>query len=287
LFEDNDSTSQFESEFKVKNNPEAFGLHVLLLLDLSGSIVDHDKSLDSLKLAVSSFVRKLFFASRKEENEFSVDLGVYWFDGEAAIHQLVDFTSDSLKLQDAIALLNKNIITDKSTNLHGAVIEGIKKIQTKVGKAGELINDGALVIFSDGTDRAARRTFQEALNAVQNSGPLVSVYTIGLGGEGDDLELCQLAKNGACFEADAIEHLVTQFENAAAEIEKNTKSRYLLEYCSPKRQGRHELKIKAYTVDKTQGKIYGSLTISFPADHFSGGCQLYNPCDSRYGQPCN
>jgi hypothetical protein len=161
---------------------------------------------------------------------------------------------------------------DKSTNLNGAVIAGINRIKTRVGKAGDLVSHGALVIFTDGTDRAARVKTEDALTAIHKAGQFVSVYSIGLKGETNLSILEQFGKDDFVF-AETPLQLVPRFVEIARGIDNNVKSRYMIEYCSPKRKGRHELKIAA-----TFNHLYGSLTVSFQADNFSGGCEVDSLC---------
>ncbi len=271
LFEDNDSTSIYESAHKVKKRPEVLKMRVLLLLDLSGSIIKHDRSLKKLIDASRRFVRKLL-----PKYAANVEVGVFWFDGGAQINQLAAFTTDTVTLQYKIASLDTTLKVDLSTNLNGAIVEGIKAVKNKTGKAGETVSYGALVLFTDGTDRAARVAEPEAVKAVDGAGPLVLVYTIGVGGEIDLLKLERFGKDDF-FYADDIDKLGLKFESAAQSIKEELASRYLVEYCSPRRKGRHQLKIKAYTAS-VQTKQYASLTLEYSADNFSGGCNLYMPC---------
>lgn len=271
VYDDNDSTSDFESSHKFKNRPEFLKMRVLLLLDLSGSILKHDKSLDSLIYASQAFVR--FLLPKYAEN---LEVGIFWFDGGRQITQLADFSIDTTVLQYKLASLDTTLKVDLSTNLYGAIVEGVNTIKAKTGKAGETVVYGSLVLFTDGTDRAARVTEQQALNAVDGAGPLVDVYAIGVGGELDVLKLNRFGKQGFFYARD-IGKLDSAFLSAAKKIEAELNSRYALEYCSPRRKGRHELKINAFT-SRNQKKLYSSLTLAYYADNFSGGCNVYKPC---------
>lgn len=270
VFEDSARVSIYESEYRVQSRPAVFKMHTLLLLDMSGSIVG--ERLDSLKAAAAAFVRTLLLG----EAGANVDLGVYWFDGSENIHVLNDFTTDTSKILAALQSLNENLAADRSTNLHGAVIAGVARVQAEVQKqSSDEVAHGALVLFTDGTDRADRFSFPQAKAAVDSSGPHLSTYTIGLGDEIDAGSLQALGKDGYVY-ADSLRMLVPKFDETAMEIQSNIESRYLLEYCSPKRRGRHTLKVEA-TSTEIVGES-GALTISFPADGFMGGCELEQPC---------
>jgi uncharacterized protein YegL len=124
------------------------------------------------------------------------------------------------------------------------------------------------VVFTDGTDQAARRTLDEALKAVNSVDQNTSVYTIGLGNEIDENVLEKIGKDGY-FQADDMNELIQTFEEVANTIVADLNSHYMLEYCSPKRKGLHELKIVIYR----EGKGC-SLTTCFCADNFTGGCKV-------------
>lgn len=270
LFEDSTRISTHESAFRVQNHPQDLHLSTLLLLDLSGSIAGSD--FDSLKISTHSFIRNLFQNTKRS----NLSMAIYWFDGAEQIHSLVSFTSDTSQLQNAVAGLNPGMSTDHATNLNGALVAGTKLIKNEVKKkrAG-MMPHGALAIFTDGIDSAARVTPQEAQSAVDTCGPGVAVYTIGLGGEIDSTRLRAFGKNGFAF-AGSIAHLQQNFEATATRIQSRLRNRYLLEYCTPKRNGRHTLTIKAHLPSKHE--LYGAITLSFPAQGFSGGCSLEGAC---------
>lgn len=272
LAEDSLKISAHESAFRVQSSPQDLHLSTLLLLDLSGSILG--SSFDSLRVSAQSFIRGLL----ENANPARVDLAISWFDGAAEIHRLIDFTSDTLRLQRAVASLNAGMSTDRATNLHGAIISGVATIKAEVKKKrADLISHGALVVFTDGKDNAARFTPRQALNAVDSCGPNVSVYTIGLGGEIDSTHLRAFGKNGFAF-AKNLGALQQFFEATATHIQNRLMNRYLLEYCTPKRNGRHSLTIMARAPENRDR--FGTVTISFPASGFTGGCFLEGACSN-------
>lgn len=270
VYEDSAAVSVRESAYRVQSRPPVFKMHTLLLLDMSGSVVG-DK-LDSLKAAAAAFVRALLQGAAAA----NIDLGIYWFDGSEHIHMLAEFTTDTSKILAALQNLNEGLATDRSTNLHGAIIEGMARVQTQAQRqGGEEVAHGALVVFTDGADRADRFSFAQARAAVEAGGAQTSVYMIGLGEEIDTGKLKVLAKDGFAHASHLME-LVPKFDETAVHIQNNIESRYLLEYCSPKRKGRHTLRIEA-ALTEVAG-LRGAVTISFPADGFTGGCEVQEPC---------
>ena len=130
---------------------------------------------------------------------------------------------------------------------------------------------GSLVVFTDGRDQAARRTLDDALNAIRNVEDDIAVYTIGLGPDTDEGVLARLGADGF-FKSDNLDGLVSNFQAVARSITADVNSNYILEYCSPKRQGAHDLTV-AVEIDGRSG----SLTNCFCADGFTGGCEIETP----------
>jgi uncharacterized protein YegL len=271
LFEDDEPISPYESFYGIKDNPETAKLSALLLLDLSGSIVK--TSLDTLKRAAAAFVDTLFRFNRL--NYSNVELGIYIFDGREKIVPLADFTTDTANLFNAVGKIDSTLSLDNSTNLNGAVIAGVQTVNARLksNKALGLVPAGSLVIFTDGKDRAARVESAKTLKTVLESG--LNVYAIGLKGEIDEAVLRQIGKDGF-FLVDFIHNLGDRFKEVAGFIKDDANSRYKLEYCSPRRKGKHQLKIKV--TNKDDYTSFGSITVAFSADGFAGGCQI----DSSY-----
>jgi uncharacterized protein YegL len=271
LYEDDEPISPYESFYGIKDNPETARLSALLLLDLSGSIIK--TSLDTLKRAAAAFVDTLFRSNRL--NHSNVELGIYIFDGREKIVPLADFTTNTGNLLNTVGKIDSTFSLDNSTNLNGAVVAGVQTVNARLKSNKEmgLVPAGSLVIFTDGKDRAARVDGAKALKSVLDSG--LNVYAIGLKGEIDEGVLGQFGKDGF-FPVDFIHNLVDKFKEAASFISDDANSRYKLEYCSPRRKGKHQLKIKV--TNKGDYTSFGSITVAFSADGFAGGCQI----DSNY-----
>jgi uncharacterized protein YegL len=268
LYEDDEPVSIYESVYGIKSNPETAKLSALLLLDLSGSIVK--ESVDTLKQAAIAFVDTMF-----RSHSGNIELGISMFDGRENLIPLTEFAADRRKLLDAAQKISPLLSLDNSTNLNGAVVAGVQTVNARLksNKALGLVPAGSLVIFTDGKDRAARVDGSKALKSVLESG--LNVYAIGLKGEIDEAVLGQFGKDGF-FRVDFIQNLVGKFKEVASFITDDANSRYKLEYCSPRRKGKHQLKIKV--TNKVDYTSFGSITVAFFAEGFSGGCQI----DSSY-----
>ncbi len=267
IYEDGSLISNLESQAQIQREPGEFLFSTLLLIDLSGSIINND-DLEKVKEAAVSFID----VSLPDENESdygSKEMAVYWFDGEEDIHQLVFYTSDKDTLISAVEGINAGISSDNSTNLNGAVVQGVGLVESRLEETRldqDISTAGSVLIFTDGTDQAARVTTRDAQNAVKNAGGDNSIFTIGLGGEIDQNILKSIGKDGFVFAENSLE-LNESFQKAADILKSKTNSFYVLEYCSPKRSGLHNIQLRALYDDK-----FGSFTTSFDATGFTGGC---------------
>lgn len=264
IYEDGEFISIFESDQTILPRPQLYTLATVLLLDMSGSILESE-TLNPLKLSAKSFVSQV-------AGENGQEVAIYLFDGRETIKELIAFTEDVGNLQNALDSLSKEEIMndpeyDISTNLNGAVIQGInilddKKLETEKGK----LFSGTLITFTDGTDRAHRFSDRDAFHAVKSS--IHSSFTIGLGGEIDDRHLASLGKSGFAWAENASD-LENAFNQIAEQVKNQSDKFYVVGYCTPSRSGNHRvtLKVTGYS---------GSLSYAFNSDGFEGGC---NPED--------
>ena len=251
--EDDTEVSVYESDQGYAPDPRAFQLATVLLLDMSGSILESG-NLPPLQQAAKVFVQTV--ASGQS-------ISIYTFDGRAELQQLVDFTESVSELQNGIDSLSNYEIVDKSTNLNGAVLQGLDILDSRDNSfSSGVLFAGSLAVFTDGTDQAARVSDHKASSEASSSS--FNVYTIGLGGEVDRNHLEDVGKDGS-YIADDVNTLESVFADAASDIESMAESYYILAYCSPKRAGDHELELSIR-------EFSGSVTYDFDADGFEGGC---------------
>ena len=270
LFEDGDQLSEFESGVQIQREPGEFMFSSVLLLDLSGSILNAD-ALSPLKNSAKSFVESVI-PENTDPLSGSFEMSIYWFDGESNIHQLVDFTMSREDLISGIESIDVNISNDNSTNLNGAVVQGVEIMKNRLIEQSSEHPDvsiaSSMVIFTDGTDQAGIVSDQEAISAVNNSGNDITTFTIGLGGEINQNILKSLGSEG--FElSDNTTDLNDSFIAVAQKVKDEANSFYVLEYCSPSRAGNNILKIVTEFND-----FSGSFETSFDATGFTGGCSI-------------
>lgn len=268
IFENEQIVSRFEAKQSILPKTGQFQYSIALLLDLSGSVVESE-NLAPLKEAARQFVDAIM-VEPDDPRYGEVELGIWWFDGQEDITQLVDFTPSPDTLKEGIDSITPSITVDNSTNLYGAVVQGLIATDQRVDTyhADDILAAGSLVIFTDGTDQANRTPRNEALETVEAAGDDLSIFSIGLGGEIDTTTLEAVGKNGF-VSASNIDELVDRFEEIGDLVRDEANSYYLLEYCSPKRGGENRLTIRAES-----GEYVGLLSTGFDAGEFTSGCSV-------------
>ncbi len=268
LFEDGEPVSKHESFFSVTAAPATYSLHTLLLLDVSGSVLP--RNLIPLKEASRQFVAALLQNASTHTSTF--DFALYLFAGEPQIVPFIRFSGDVSHILSSIDGLKDGLIKDRSTDLHGAVRQGVKLLNDEIQKnQAPGAAEGAMVLFTDGTDLAGRFPFDSARVAVENSKDRVLSFVIGLGDEIDSTSLRVLGHSGFA-QVDSVEHLNVKFQYLAQKIRQEVEGRYLLQYCSPKRRGDHELQIRVYATGSET--LYSRFTVLFSTSDATGGCVI-------------
>jgi len=259
IYEDGQLISQYESQQTILNPEVSTVRYTLLLLDMSGSVVESGQ-VPLIQEASSAFIDNV---GEQEE------IAVYAFDGRAELIPISEFDDRQQATAGRVARLGSTQTEDPSTNLYGAVIEAVR-ILTETRAASEVpLHFGTLVVFTDGTDRAHRATLNQAMRAV--AGADISVYTIGLGGEVDREVLADIGRDGY-FHAEGGEAVVSVFQEVAEQIQRLSQAFYLLSYCSPSRAGSHSLEIEL-----VRGEDRGALSYRFDATGFEPGCDPERP----------
>src|SRR5919197_4273 len=285
LYEDGAAVSKFESQQRIQPRGERMRIFSVLLIDLSGSLL-LSGDFPKLKDAANTFIDQVFASDPTAQR-----VAIYSFDGRKELTPVVGFTGDPAALKAGLASLETVQCTsnmdcaafadhqtcagwrcvDDSTNLNGAVVQGVAAVEGALAAASDIaIRQGSLVIFTDGTDQAARVSEKDAVAAVTSS--KASVFTVGMGGEIDADALKAFGKDGF-YPAERAEDLVTAFAAVAAKLSAMAQRYYLLEYCSPKRSGVHKLRVEATVVQGESGAaLSGSLSTDFDATGFESGC---------------
>lgn len=267
IFEDGDLVSPFESK-QVILNPEVAAAHyTLLLVDMSGSVSESGSGTTVVD-ATTAFVERV---------ESSQKVAVYAFDGSSDLHPVAPFASGG-SAKAGLRTLATYRANDPSTNLNGAVLKGLAELRRALGQDPAPLKFGTLVVFTDGTDRAARVTRSDMRRAVKDSP--YEVFAIGLGAELKESTLSDIGKDGTALAVNR-ETVVKAFDTVAAKVEARTKSYYLLSYCSPARAGKHKVTVEAVYKPKSAAgegsERTGKTEAEFDASGFGPGCDPRTP----------
>jgi len=251
IYEDKQPVSILESKQTILN-PEVAAIHyTLLLVDLSGSVVDSGQ-MPALIEAASTFGDRVGPYQK---------VAVYTFDGSPHLTPVVQFGGN---VRSGVAALGTRRPRDPSTNLNGAVIEGVRVLNQQMEHAPMPLRFGTLVVFTDGTDRAHRASPEDVTRALDGAG--FETYVIGAGQEVDSGQLSRIGRSGT-FTSQNKADVQKGFDDISARIEANSKKFYLLSYCSPSRAGDHEVEIEAHGAGSS-----GRLGYRFSANGFGPNC---------------
>jgi hypothetical protein len=253
IYEDRQPVSALESKQTILN-PEVAAIHyTLLLVDMSGSVVDSGE-MPALIQAASTFGDRVGPYQK---------VAVYTFDGSPTLTQVVPFGGN---VRAGIGALATRRPRDPSTNLNGAVLEGVKTLSRQMEHAPVPLRFGTLVVFTDGTDRAHRASVEDVERALDAAGTTFETYVIGAGQEVDSKQLGRIGRSGT-FASQNKADVQRGFDEISARIEAASKKFYLLSYCSPSRAGEHEVEIEANGAGTS-----GRLAYRFNANGFGPNC---------------
>lgn len=258
IYEDEKKVSKFESKQTIQNPEVAAVMYTMLLVDMSGSVTESGQVSNLVEAAKS-------FAERVGKDQ---KVGVYAFDGSPKLHSVTPFTAVQASVQGGIDGLERFKAKDPSTNLHGAVVEGLRELESSLAKDDKPLKFGTLVVFTDGTDQAARVT-REQMNEELSKDEYAyyEFYAIGVGAEMEQAGLEDIGRSGTVLAADHGE-VREAFDKVAARVEAHMKRFYLLSYCTPARAGTHAVRIEATKKDKDADEASGDLEYEFDAKGF-------------------
>ena len=228
IYEDGQPVSVFESQQTILQ-PEVAAAHfTLLLVDMSGSVVA-SPDMDKVVAGAASFAQRV---GRYQK------MGVFAFDGSPHITPIVPFGAGNPQgTLNAFASFHPK---DPSTNLNGAIVEAIKTLDHQMSQSSLPLRFGTLVVFTDGTDHAARVSREALYNALGQAD--VEIYAIAVGAEVNPGEIHAIGRNGT-FTSNNSADIRRGFDEIGQRIEGFSRRYYLLSYCSPARAGQHDVEI--------------------------------------------
>jgi len=259
IYEDGDLVSIDESRQTIINPEVAAEHYTLLLVDMSGSVTESDQ-VPLLVEAASQFTSTV---------EGYQKVAVYAFDGAEDIHPIQPFTASAGGAQRSVQRLDSFQARDPSTNLNGALIQGVEELNRALDASTVPLRFGTIVVFTDGTDRAHRVSYDDMMDSLDEAG--YDVFAIGVGNEIDEGTLSRVGYSGYVLVQDSAA-ISQAFDAISQKIVGYTQRFYLLSYCSPARAGTHEV-----TIEALSGDASGSLTYTFDATDFGPECNPDSP----------
>lgn len=260
ISEDGRAVSAAESQQTIINPELAAEHYTLLLVDMSGSVSESDQ-VPMIEEAAQEFTSQL---------ESHQKVAVYAFDGSEDIHRISAFTGSEGAASAGVGRLSSYRTRDPSTNLHGAVLSAIRELDTALERSRVPLRFGTVVVFTDGTDHAARVSAQEMAEGIEESA--YDFFAIGVGDEIDEAVLADVGREGYVMVDDRMA-IRSAFAEIGERIVGMTQRYYLLSYCSPARAGIHTVTVQATTEEGDSG----SLTYEFDADGFGPNCNPDRP----------
>lgn len=259
IYEDGRVVSVAESQQTIINPEVAAEHYTLLLVDMSGSVSESDQ-VPMIEAAAQEFTSQLEAHQR---------VAVYAFDGSEEIHRITPFTGSAGAANAGVGRISSFHARDPSTNLHGAVVAAVAELDQALEHSTTPLRFGTVVVFTDGTDRAARVSAQEMAEAIDGSA--YDFFAIGVGDEIDDGVLGSVGREGYVTVEDRTA-ISAAFERIGERIVRMTQRFYLLSYCSPARAGEHRVTVEATTEEGS-----GSVNYDFDAAGFGPDCNPATP----------
>lgn len=234
--------------------------HAVLLVDMSGELSDDEQK--RLAEAAGRFVTR----ARKGQ-----DVSVYAFDGGPRLRQVGSYPKGDQEV-DAVSGLASYRPSDPSSNLHSAVVEAIKHLDTRLMSRAKPIRIGTLVVLARGPDLAGRVEEHDMATAVDDTSHHVMAVTL----ESAEVPVSSLDKDGA-FTASSLSSVGLALDDAGRATAELLERYYLFAYCSPARAGVRQLRVEVTAVDAEGKEVSGSFDGEFDATGFSSGCNPKSP----------
>jgi hypothetical protein len=227
--------------------------YALLLVDLSGPMVDSE-DLPDLAKTVGQFVDKV---------GASQSVAVDAFDGGDEVAPLFGFGAnmETAKIVDAVRKFRPR---NRTTNLNGAVFQGLAALKEQLDQATTTEKGASLVVFTDRGDLAHSVNAAVLEQALKDTP--VDVYVIATGEKVSRTEIAAIGHSGIVVSADP-KAFKKGFDQVIAKLATASDGRYIFSYCTPKRKGDHTLRLEVAVPDDK-----GELSYEFSADSFKAGC---------------
>ena len=254
ILEDGESIG-VESSLQVDARPSGYVWRTLVMFDTSRSVLSQGQ-LDDVVDAIRGFAHKI-----TDRDTRAQQVSIAAFDGASNLRTINEFTAQQGIVDAALDRLLEpecsehsdceeyerpqcegGLCVDIATNLYGAVIRGIEEADRAIGQESRIgmPRGSSVVVFTDGTDRASRATLEDVQTSLAET--KTYVFTVGLAGEVDTGALNVIGRDGSSY-VETIDQMSQGLTQIWQIMQKVGQGIYLLSYCTPKRNGQHEIKI--------------------------------------------
>jgi hypothetical protein len=248
IYEDGQPVSVFESQQTILQPEVAAAHYTLLLVDMSGSVVG-SPDMDKVVAGAASFAQQV---GRYQK------LGIYAFDGSPHVTQVVPFrrrgSAGHLARVRGIPVQGS---LDESQRRGGRGDQDPRPPDEPVDGPAALWN---LVVFTDGTDHAARVS-RDALHAALGEVD-VEVYAIAVGAEVNDQEIRAIGRNGT-FTSKNPADIRRGFDEIGRASRASRGATTCCRTARLRARAQHNVEIEA-----VKGRMRGRLGYDFKADGF-------------------
>ena len=262
-----------ESKISILKSNNNVNSKILLLLDLSGSIIDEGCEVEGSTCKQLIASTNTFIDDIVGDQNSNFQMAIYYFNAKKEIMPLSTQTefpiANTTLLKNSIKQLNnpqfiENNLKgyDNSTNLYGAVKQSGEKVCNWIDCSNQNnFEMGSVVLFTDGRDLADIVSKKNMLKSIKDN---IAYYTIGIG-DADNKTLTEISGKAHHFEASQ-NNIQSAFTSAYNNILYNS-SFYQINYCPSTQEGNVRIKIlfndktnhiKAYTQEdkiSLNGKI--------------------------------
>lgn len=260
LLEDDSPVSHAETSLSIVPHEELpYSLQTVVMIDISSSIQPED--LTDIKDAVKALIMDDDGQSRLLPKQ---EIALYTFDDTVTL--INDFSSNSQSIVDALNGIQPAIAITP-TDLYGAIVTGTGRWTDSFDLSS--ITQGNLIIITDGTDTAARHTYQQAINTVANK----SVYTLGVGNEISGQVLSAVGTSGS-YSLRNFSQLNSALQSINQQVKNTANSFYYLHYASPKRRAEGSVANSNHTItlsvtNNANKSASGEISESFNSAEFT------------------
>ncbi|MDF1836495.1 MAG: VWA domain-containing protein, partial [Planctomycetota bacterium] len=219
--------------------------------------------------------------TQAEENYLAIS---FFFGGNDIAPALLDdltplgFTNDAALLTEAVENVELIQVTSTSTNLYGAILDGLDTLDDALISSQSVaeFQSLTLVTFTDGTDQAGLFSAQDVTDFLDGSPNRYNMQAIGVGSQIDTATLSAIGPNGWLL-ADNLDSLTSTFGQVGNYVRDLANSFYLVGYISPKVHStvQRTLRVQASRSDSTASAEY-----TFTPEYFSGGAGFVESFES-------